>query len=175
MVRQFEDDLREGGRSTAMIRRAMVSLGSILAGAQERGHVARNVVRDLGRRRRGQDRTEQRHKRKLEVGVDIPAPDEIRVFVGNLLGRWRPLLLTAIFAGLRVSELRGLRWRDVDLKKGEIHVRQRADEDNKIGDTKSSAAQRTVPIPPIVVEALHQWRKVCPEGDDGLVFPNARR
>ena len=29
-------------------------------------------------------------------------------------GRWRPFLLTAIFTGLRASELRGLRWDDVD-------------------------------------------------------------
>ena len=37
------------------------------------------------------------------------------------------LLLTAIFTGLRASELRGLRWVDVDLKRSELHVHQRAD------------------------------------------------
>lgn len=30
------------------------------------------------------------------------------------------MLLTAIFSGLRASELRGLRWQDVDLKAGEV-------------------------------------------------------
>jgi integrase len=30
-------------------------------------------------------------------------------------GRRRPLLVTAIFTGMRSSELRGLRWQDVDL------------------------------------------------------------
>ena len=47
--------------------------------------------------------------------------------MGAATGRWRPLLLTAIFTGLRASELRGLRWADVDLDKRELHVRQRAD------------------------------------------------
>jgi len=54
-------------------------------------------------------------------------------------GRWRPLLLTLIFTGLRASELRGLRWIDIDLKRGEIHVRQRADRYNEIGPPKSEA------------------------------------
>ena len=42
-------------------------------------------------------------------------------------GNWRPLLLTSIFTGLRASELRVLRWSDLDLKTGELYVRQRAD------------------------------------------------
>ena len=52
-------------------------------------------------------------------------------------GRWRPILLTAIFTGLRASELRGLRWADVDLEKRELHVRQRADRYSAIGKPKS--------------------------------------
>jgi integrase len=39
--------------------------------------------------------------------------------------RWRPFFLVAIFTGLRSSELRGLRWAEIDLKKAELHVRQR--------------------------------------------------
>jgi integrase len=42
--------------------------------------------------------------------------------------RQRALLLTAALTGLRASELRGLRWSDVDLgKAAELQVRQRAD------------------------------------------------
>ena len=61
-------------------------------------------------------------------------PDPERSRRSSLLqGRSRPLLLTAIFTGLRASELRGLRWSDVDLKDGELHVRQRADRYNEMG------------------------------------------
>src|SRR5262245_20619880 len=79
---------------------------------------------------------EERRGKKPYVGVDIPTPDEIRVIIAAAKGRWRPVLLTAIFAGLRASELRGLRWQDIDLKKGELHVRQRADKFRKIGPPK---------------------------------------
>lgn len=51
-LRLFEDKLREGERSPAMVRKAMGSLGSLIADAQERGLVARNVVRDMRAKRR---------------------------------------------------------------------------------------------------------------------------
>jgi integrase len=66
--------------------------------------------------------------------------------------------LTAIFTGLRASELRGLRWIDVDLKNGELHVRQRADRYNAIGAPKSESGERTVPLPPIVANALKELK-----------------
>ena len=135
-----------------MVRKVLVSLGTLLADSQERGLVGRNVVREKSRRRqKGHDRRqERRQKGRLKVGVDSPTREEAKSIVGALKGRWRPLLLTAIFAGLRASELRGLRWRDVDLDKREIHVRQRADRFNAIGRPKSEAGERTVPVPPIV-------------------------
>ena len=49
---------------------------------------------------------------ELKVGVDIPKPDEVRRIIGKTSGRLRVLLVTAIFTGLRASELRGLRWPD---------------------------------------------------------------
>jgi integrase len=87
-------------------------------------------------------------------------------------GKSRPLLLIAIFAGLRSSELRGLRWSDVDLKAAVMHVRQRADRYGTIGNPKSKAGHRAVPLAPQVVQALREWKLQCPK-DTGLVFPAA--
>ena len=89
-------------------------------------------------------------------------------------GRWRPLLLTAIFTGLRASELRGLRWRDVNLDAAELTVHQRADKWGAIGSPKSHAGQRTVPLAPMVVNVLKEWRLACPKGLLDLVFPNTK-
>ena len=173
-VRKFEDKLREKARSPAMVRKIIGSLGSLLADAQEQGLTARNPVRDLRRnRRRGKDRhAEKRQKGKLKTGVDIPMPDEIKAMIEHVKGRWRPLLITAIFTGLRASELRGLRWQDVDLKANEIHVRQRADRFNDIGRPKSAAGERVVPIGKFAVNTLKEWKLGCPRGDLDLVFPN---
>lgn len=173
-VRSFEDRLRVEGRSPAMIRKVLVSLSSIISDAQERGLVARNVVRDMKARRRtgAAGSPEKRRKGKLRVGVDIPTREEIKAIVMALDGRWRPVLITAIFTGLRASELRGLTWSDVDLEKREIHVHQRADRYGGIGPPKSASGARRAPLPPIAVETLAEWKNRCPAGSLGLVFPN---
>jgi integrase len=174
LVRGFEDRLRRDGRSPVMVGKARRSLGALLADAQERGLVAQNVVYSMRKHRRS---SRVDGNGKLKIGVDIPSPAEMRAIVGSLdtaAGRYRPLLLTAIFTGLRASELRGLRWHDVDLKRGELHVRQRADRYGKIGRPKSEAGERTVPLPPMVVAALREHRLACPRNDQDIVFSNSR-
>jgi integrase len=173
MVRNFEDKLRKD-RSPAMVRKIRGSLSAILSDAQERGLVGQNVVRNLrsNRRRGNERRADKRQKGKLKIGADIPAPDEIRTIISKLGGRWRPLFLTAIFAGLRSSELRGLRWADVDLKRNELHIHQRADRYNKMGALKSEAGERVIPLAPMLANTLREWKVACPKGELGLVFPN---
>ncbi|MEM1418340.1 MAG: tyrosine-type recombinase/integrase [Myxococcota bacterium] len=61
----------------------------------------------------------------------------------------RALYATAIYAGLRKSELLRLRWHNVDLEAGVLKVR---------GELKSRAAFRDVPLLPPALEALIEWR-----------------
>ncbi|MBY5888086.1 site-specific integrase [Rhizobium leguminosarum] len=171
-VREFEDRLRAEGRSSVMIKKVLVSLGGILADAMERGLATRNSVRDIRRSRKGRHRRqEKRQKGRLEVGVDIPTRDEIRALLGALEGNWRPLLLTVVFTGMRSSELRGLRWQDVDFQRGEINIRQRVDQYREIGPPKSEAGSRTIPVPPLVTNTLKEL-KLKQGNKPGLVFPN---
>ena len=168
VVRGFEDRLRRDGHSPAMVRNAR---------RVARRHPRRRPGARSCRRRTSSTRCARTAAApradgngKLKIGVDIPAPAEMRAIVGKLdtaAGRYRPLLLTAIFTGLRASELRGLRWDDVDLKRGELHVRQRADRYGKIGRTKSEAGERTVPLPPMVIAALREHRLACREQRSG--------
>jgi integrase len=186
MVRDFEDKLSQGiaapgadhvePRSRIMVKKIRSSLSTILADAQERGQVARNVVRELrsGRRRGKERRAERRQRGKLKVGVDIPTTAEIRAMLAAAKGRWRPLLLVAVFAGLRSSELRGLTWSAIDFDKAELHVRQRMDRYNTVGKPKSEAGERTVPLPPQVLSELRAWKLQCPKGPLNLVFPNLK-
>lgn len=185
-VRQFEDDLRADNRSAAMIRKVLGSLGSIVADAQERGLALRNPVREMSARRGGSDRrAAARAKSRARVGADIPTPGEMRAILAAAKGRWRPLLITATFTGMRASELRGLRWQDVDFEAREVHVAQRADRFNVIGRPKTSAGDRSIPLPPMVVNTLREWKLSCPRRKTGrknaagecvceldLVFPN---
>lgn len=185
-LRAYQDELQEAGRSGSMTKRTVSALGTLLSDAQERGLVVRNAVQEARGRRKGREkRQEKRQKGRLKVGVDIPTREEISALVASLGGRWRPLILTAIFTGLRASELRGLRWQDVDFDARQIRVHQRADRYNAIGRPKSETSERELPLPPLVIAALKEWKLACPRFDTGkrdeagkavmeleLVFPN---
>jgi integrase len=161
-VEAFRDDLL-ANLSRPLARKVLTSFKSLLKIAKH-AHVTADV--SIGRGNRGE--------RKLEVGVDIPSPEEIRRLLHAAAAakiRPRTLLVTVISSGLRASELRGLRWCDVDLKHGELHVRQRADRYNEIGQPKSDSSVRTIDLGPRALAALKEWRLACPKGDDGLVFP----
>lgn len=164
-VAKFRDELLKT-RSRVMVGKVLTSLKSILALAQEKGRISQNVAASV---RLGQKH--RRENRKLEIGLDIPTKDEIREILRAAENtRWHPLLATAALAGLRSSELRALRWQDVDLDGAIIHVRQRADEKNQMGAPKSAAGDRGIPLSPILVNILWRWRPACPPG--ALVFCN---
>jgi integrase len=162
-VAQFDADLRDSGRSVAMRRKVLTSLKSIISYAQLRGKASQNVAR--GVKVKADTRSTEA---PLKAGRDFPTKGELKLLIDHAPPQWRALIVTAIFTGMRVSELRGLRWQDVDLAKQEINVSQRADNWQKVGNTKSKAGKREIPLPPIVVNALAQWRPQCP-GE--LVFP----
>lgn len=185
IVRDWQDKLRNGipapgqkeaePRSAAMVKKVTTSLSSLLSDALERGKVGHNVVRSMTANRSRKRKVERRQKRKLVIGRDIPEPREVDALLQQTDSkRWHAFFLTAVRCGLRASELRGLRWQDVDFKKSELHVRQRADRYNSIGNPKSADSQRAVPIPPKTLAALKAWKLQCPkaDGQQHLVFPN---
>src|SRR6185437_2646630 len=106
-------------------------------------------------------------KGPLREGVDYPSRAQMRKLMDSATPRWRPLLIAAMFTGMRASELRGLPWSDVDLEEGVIHVRQRADAWGTIGKPKSKAGARDIPLAPIVVNTLREWQLICPKRDSG--------
>ena len=80
------------------------------------------------------------------------------------------MVLVAIFCGLRASELRGLRWSDIDFDARQINVAQRADASHRIGRLKSKAGYRSIPCPPMALNALREWKLVCAKGDLALML-----
>jgi len=155
----FRDNLLSKQKlSRAMAKKVLTSLKGILSEAVHSDRVVVNVASSV------QIGTGGRHKEE----VVIPSEADIRAILTKLdelaeqdNRRWaeawerrRALIVTAIHTGLRASELRGLPWDAVDLKAGKIEVRQRADENGKIGAPKSVSGNRTVYIPSSLVTLL---------------------
>jgi integrase len=162
-VEAFRDDLL-ASMSRPLARKVLTSLKSILKVAK-RPQVAADVSIAADKRRH-----------RLEAGKDFPTPEEAkRLLTAAATADIRPrtVLTVAISTGLRASELRGLRWRDVDLRHGELHVRQRADRFNTIGAPKSGSSVRKVGFGTHTLATLKEWKLACPKGEADLVFPTA--
>ena len=113
-----------------MRRKVLTTLGTAPRLAKGRGLVAQNVATGI------KVKSDDRHKatgKQLRAGRDFPTKGDLKTIIDRAPERWRPYILTAIFTGMRASELRGLHWGDVDLESGNVHVRQRADAWGTIG------------------------------------------
>lgn len=174
-VERIRDDLLKR-HSRPQAKKLLSSLKGILSEAQRQGRVAQNVAQPVSIKIAG------RHKKRLKIGEDIPTKAEMTAILKAAEGRWRALLMTAAFTGMRASEIRGLRWANVDFDRRLIKVEERADRYDQIGPPKSETAHREIPLASIVVNALREWRSACPrlktKGDDpgelALVFPNGK-
>lgn len=164
-LRAFQDQLQGSGRSRAMVAKTITYLGGLIADAQERGLAARNPVRERRKVKKRQDKAAERHTERLEVGVHIPTPAEIRAILHAARGFRRALFVTAAMTGMRSSELRGLTWCDVDFAAAKVTVRQRADKWCTIGSPKAASSRRTIPVPPLVINTLKEWKLACPRRD----------
>jgi integrase len=165
IVEAYKDELLKSiSRNRA--RQVVGFLKSALSDAARRGLVAQNVATPVKIGSRG------RHEKKIEIGIQIPSKDDLNLLLTAAGPRWRPFIVTAAFTGMRTSELRGLLWSDVDLSNKVIRVRQRVDSYRQMGSPKSADGRRDIPMSPMVVNALREWKLACPTGALMLVFPN---
>lgn len=152
--------LRDSTR--AMAKKCLTTLRSIISAAQERGLIQHNVARDVKLRR------SERH----DPDRVFPTNDEIKALLTNAPPKHQPLIMTALFTGMRMSELRGLTWDAVDFERSVITVRKRADRYCDMGNTKSKSGRREIPMGPQLAKVLTTWKVACPKGALDLVFPN---
>jgi integrase len=97
------------------------------------------------------DRPHRRERRQDHVWSD----EEIEALIeaAEQLARkpasrydYTPLLRTALFTGLRLGELLGLQWQDVDLQDGVLHVRRQFTRLGEYAPPKTKAAVRRIPL-----------------------------
>ena len=193
-VRKFRDELVDRGLSPVTIRKILTSLKGVLGEAVASGHAGQNPAAGV---------TQRRNARHDEESIDMmPSHDDVRAMLETSRA-WRheppridrvrangrrttqarfsaertmhldTFLRTAVLTGMRLSELRGLPWANVDLEEGTITVAQRADRLGEIGPPKSAAGRRTLAIPQALVDDLREWSHVCPASELDLVFPTA--
>lgn len=106
---------------------------------------------------------------------DVLAPSEFKALLQELPLRERAAVTLAGATGLRRSELFALRWKDVNFFTKEVSV-TRACVRNRLGNTKTPASRKPVPLHDIVCAVLVEWRNESAyNGDDDFLFPSIRR
>lgn len=152
---QRERKLRQArelpGIAPASINKTITRLGQILEVAVEYELLARNPARGKGRRVKASrpkpvwfDRAEQ-----MRALLDAAGELDREAEFGRRHVARRAMLATFLFAGLRIGELTGLRWRDVDLAAANrITVRE----------SKTDAGVRTVDLLPVLRDELLAYK-----------------
>ena len=103
---------------------------------------------------------------------DRDSPAEAARLLDALPAEDQALWATAAYAGLRLGEVRALRYEDVDLESGVIRVERSWDQKAGVIEPKSRAGPRTVPIVAALRShlAAHLLRSTTREG---LIFGRA--
>jgi integrase len=153
-IAQLIASLRAKGLSAKTINGALVPLGRILKHALRRGHITSNPLDRLEQHER--PRNSRREQRVLNH-------DEISRLLNASLPRYQPFIATAIYTGMRLSELLGLTWADIDFDQDAIHVRYqlsraRQGKPAHRAPLKTRAATRDIPLPPQLAALLRRHK-----------------
>lgn len=134
------EELRGRGCSAKTIASALATLHSVLRYARRHGWIAEDPVELL----EPEERPRVRRRRQRVLGRE-----EIERLLGACPARGRLLVTTALYSGLRISELLGLIWDDVDFAAGLIHVRAQLSRAHR-----GEAPRRVAPKTPVSVRAV---------------------
>lgn len=100
-------------------------------------------------------------------------PRQSRRFLRCIAGHYQEgVFALGVGLGMRLGEILGLQWQDVDLRKGVLRVRRTMQElgSSRIeGEPKTARSRRTLPLPEFCVEILRRHRT----DSCGLVKPDA--
>jgi integrase len=148
-------DLENRGLAPASIKRYLTPLAAILQLAVRRGIVpssALSLLSDDERPTGGSKRAQFRWSR--QAIKDLIGAAEYLARQPEARYDYAPLIRFNIGTGLRPSECLGVRVQDVDLLEGRLFVNGSLLRDGTVGDTKTAAGRRVVPLSPELVELL---------------------
>ncbi|MGI8630795.1 MAG: tyrosine-type recombinase/integrase [Solirubrobacteraceae bacterium] len=157
-LQDLVDELLASGLNSSTIGVTLLPLRAIYRRALKRGEVAINptAALEMPAVRSGRDR--------------VASPDEASRLIAALPVQDRALWATAMYAGLRRGELMALRWLDVDLATGLIHVERSWDAKEGFIEPKTAKGRRKVPIAAVLRDFLVEHRMSTEGPPVGLVF-----
>lgn len=149
-VERMNKEVVDKGKSPRTAAHARAILRSALADAVKWEMIARNAAALADA------------PRTVEPELTTLSPGEARQFIAGVRTlREGPLYTLTLACGLRLGEVTGLAWSDIDLKKGTVRVRQtlgRLSGEFVIGEPKSRNSRRTLAVPHFALASLRMHR-----------------
>ena len=102
-----------------------------------------------------------RQSAKRECIPPVLDVEEISALLTELHQPYKTMVLLAAATGLRASELLGLKWQDVDFESLEIRL-NRGVVHQIIGELKTEASQKPLPLDSELARALREWQSMSP-------------
>ncbi|MGZ4405134.1 MAG: tyrosine-type recombinase/integrase, partial [Gaiellaceae bacterium] len=160
---------RWAGLASWTIAGTQTIISAILSFALSRGYISTNPLDRVSRIERPRQ-VSKRVARRLTEG-------EVRALCNATTPRYRPIVTTLAWTGLRVSEALALRWADIAFDTKEVRAHQQLDEKGVAKSPKTKAGIRTLPLLPVLEHTLREHRKeqlaLGLASPDHLVFSSA--
>lgn len=153
-VQKLVDELAVEGSSSS-VRNALMPLRLIVRFALQRDLIDANPFQAI------------QLPAKHEEPVQVLSMTEAKSVISTLSGRDQAVFATALFAGLRLGELRALRWKHIDFTNGIIRVETSWDRKEGEIQPKSRSSLRIVPLVPQLSEIL---TSLGPGSEDDFVL-----
>lgn len=151
-IARYIGHLKRQQLANSSIQRNLSAVRSFYGFLQQQGRVSSNPAKVS----RG-----PKHKRRLPKVLDADQASQLLNFASTSVKALQDKALLELFygSGLRLSEVAGLRTKDLSLADGHVRVTGKGDK------------ERQVPLGRYCVAALKQWLAVHPANPEGWVFP----
>lgn len=143
--------MSEKDLSSSTVNQALTILKTALAWAVDMGMIQKNPAAKISR------------KAKEKAEMKAWTPDEVARFLSAARhNRYFTAFHLALSTGMRIGEILGLHWEDIDLNEGMIQVRRILEETSQgsriIERTKTEAGRRSIALTDESVEVLKRHR-----------------
>ncbi|HBG49952.1 MAG TPA: hypothetical protein DDW90_10725 [Cyanobacteria bacterium UBA9971] len=148
--------------SNSSINKHLALIGAVFQSAINEGLLSINPVYKVKKLKEAQKEMEILTKEEIYAALETAKkhyPD------------FYPLLLTAIFTGMRRGELLALTWDKINWVMKQIKV-DRSVYSGQFVTPKTPKSKRRINMTDELVKVLKEWRLRCPNGELNLVFPN---
>jgi integrase len=145
------------------VRATLIQLSAVFTWAVQEEIMERNPVRGVPQPKAPQPSDEWLEPDEVRRLLDVAGA--VAIERGPLWKGRHVAVALGVYLGLRLGEIYGLRWRDIDWQTGRVTVAR------SYAALPKSGRARHLKMPPPLRQILEDWRPQCPVTPEGVIVP----